>query len=196
MNKKDLKSTIVQFEKKLPYKMYDYDFERGFYRVDETVTVNWDLFFSVMVTSIQSGVNGSCSYLWDNKFEIIAFSVSSFLLIETAHKNKKVILALLAKVHSLQSLLAECHFTLGPMEIIQEELEIGIIDVLAKLHLSHQKDIDLLKSEFELAIKVCKNQNKNKSLQNLVHGQRQHIANLSKLVQKHQKTLKRINGTK
>lgn len=117
-HKNELKRTLIKFEKKLPYKAYAYDFERGFYRVDETITVDWPLFFSTLFKPIRWGVNGSCSYLWENKYEI-TLTLASVLLLEKAYRNKKYILHLLNDIYQLEQKLINCQLKLGPMELIQ-----------------------------------------------------------------------------
>jgi hypothetical protein len=195
MSKKDLKRSIVQFEKKLPYKMYDYDFERGFYRVDETITVDWELFFSTLFKPIRWGVNGSCSYLWKNKYEI-TLTLASVLLLEKVYKNKKYILQLLNEIYQLEQKLSSCEFRLGPMELIQQDLEIGILDILAKLHLTHEKKITALKIEFDQALKICQKQDKNKLVPTALHlfndSQGQQIQRLEKLLKRQERILKKI----
>lgn len=168
MNKKELKPQIVKFEKKLLYKSYAYDFERGFYRLDEVITVDWPLFFSTLFKPIRWGVNGSCSYLWRNKYEI-TLTLASVLLLEKAYKNKKYILQLLNDIYQLEQKLNICEFKLGPMELIQQDLEIGILDILAKLHIGHEKKITALKTEFDQALKICQKQDKNKLVPTALH---------------------------
>ena len=195
MNKKELKPQIVKFEKKLPYKSYAYDFERGFYRLDEVITVDWPLFFSTLFKPIRWGVNGSCSYLWRNKYEI-TLTLASVLLLEKAYKNKKYILQLLNDIYQLEQKLNTCEFRLVPMELIQQDLEIGILDILAKIHIGHEKKITALKTEFDQALKICQKQDKNKLVPTALHlfndSQGQKIQRLEKLLKRQERMLKKI----
>jgi hypothetical protein len=112
--------------------VYRWDDERGFCRVDSTITINWPRLGTVLIVQPMTALIG---HLSDHKYKTLLVGLGGVGAVYGLYKQKKLILLFLGKIKSLEQAIIDGNIRFVSLEELYDEVIAMAQNAIKQLHL-------------------------------------------------------------